>query len=139
MLRYLDLSLLFLSFPKSVLGCQIHGLNTASGTCTNRYRTQTHNGDKKLARKQWDCKDGDHCMPFCGRWIAEDYSPCVPTRQVLGRDRNFEFGRFSGHTVKSKDQWVQQKVEEAFDRSESVKGHFYKNDDCRDAFERSVC
>mmetsp|Transcript_4478 Transcript_4478/g.6830 ORF Transcript_4478/g.6830 Transcript_4478/m.6830 type:complete len:192 (+) Transcript_4478:1687-2262(+) len=78
-------------------------------------------------------------MPFCGRWIAEDYLPCIPTRQVLGRDRNFEFGRFNDHTVLRKDQWVQQKVEAIFDRSESVKGYFYKNDDCRDALERYFC
>ena len=59
----------------------------------------------------------DHCMPFCGDFILQEtrddeyhfpgYVPCVPRDQKLPIDRNFPEGRFSKHTAKSKDAWVE--------------------------------
>ena len=50
-------------------------------------------------------------MPFCGRYIASYYPPCVPDPGVaLYRDQNFPNGRFQDHTTRAKDRWVEEQA-----------------------------
>ena len=49
-------------------------------------------------------------MPFCGKYIANYYPPCVPAPAALAPDDNFPEGRFHNHTTKTKDRWVEQTV-----------------------------
>jgi len=56
-------------------------------------------------------------MPYCGNFLFQEvrneednfpgYVPCVPRDQSLPVDRNFPQGRFTKHTAKSKDAWVE--------------------------------
>ena len=93
--------------------------------CTYRYLSSTYKqstrGDLEayeVARQQWanstdgPCKDGegDHCMPFCGKYIANYYPPCVPVPAALEEDINFPHGRHHNHTTRTKDRWVEEKV-----------------------------
>ena len=110
--------------------CKIQG-EKHSGVCLYDYIDGSN--------RNWDCQDNDRCMPFCGRYIANFYPPCVPSRQFLERDRNFPEGRFTNHTTLDKDRWIEQKVKEIFELSERRKGYFFKDEDCRLAFERYMC
>ena len=58
-------------------------------------------------------------MPFCGRWIASYYKPCVPSRPTeawAAADGNFPAGRLIGRvddgpedvtSIRNKDKWVE--------------------------------
>lgn len=116
-----------LAYP--VYSCKIHG--TESGVCTYRYLPSTYNGSDleklKIANQNWanntdgPCKDGeaDHCMPFCGRYIASYYPPCVPKSTM------------------AKDRWVEEQVtsiiENRIDAEKSKQGkkRFFKNKACQ--------
>jgi len=139
--------------------CKIHG--TESGICTNMYLPSTYKNDDRsdleaitMANINWanntdgPCRDGDgdHCMPFCGRYIANYYPPCVPNSKVaLERDQNFPNGRFQQHTTRSKDRWVEEQVtsiiQERIDleKQKLSKKRFYKNQACQDAYKRYFC
>jgi hypothetical protein len=99
-----------------------------------------------MANQNWanetdgPCKDGeaDHCMPFCGRYIASYYPPCVPNPGVaLERDQNFPNGRFQDHTTRAKDRWVEEQVmyiienRVEMERKKESKKRFYKNKSCQ--------
>jgi len=156
----------------AVKGCEIHG--TDSGVCTYRYLPETYinatTKEKKarqIALTNWandtdgPCKngEGDHCMPFCGRYIAAYYPVCTPTPNALERDQNFPNGRFQDHNTRSKDRWVEEQVTSIIDnriaietnrtarrlgvdeygRKGTTKIRFHKNKDCRDAYTRYMC
>ena len=157
------------SLSLSCLACQLHGSD--SGICTDRYLPATFGGgleDIEDAAKQWQngtdgpCKEGqaDHCMPFCGRWIASYYRPCIPAPMFLLKDQNFPEGRHGKHTVREKDRWVEETVTAIIDAriavesnitaqklgvdENGVKGRktavrFYGNPDCRHAYKRYFC
>lgn len=141
-------------FLQSIIACNIHGTN--SGICTNKYLPSTYaiDGDSlnleaiQKAKSEWQ-KD----MPYCGRWIASYYSPCVPSKpnkEWESSDINFEFGRLVKEksvtdvhvaSIQSKDKWVQDTVASTVQsriESEREKGsghyHFYQNKDCQEAF-----
>mmetsp|Transcript_16578 Transcript_16578/g.30996 ORF Transcript_16578/g.30996 Transcript_16578/m.30996 type:complete len:396 (+) Transcript_16578:145-1332(+) len=73
------------------------------------------------SKKTWEngtegaCGDGGgaDCLSFCGEKIFHYnnrfdsfYVPCVPRDQKLPKDRNYPEGRFQMHTVRAKDRWV---------------------------------
>ena len=116
--------------------CKING-DVGSGICYYDYLPAYNNGSRDLAEKRWNCNDDERCMPFCGKWIAEYYPPCIPSIQkIVKKDRNFPHGRFYEHSTFRKDQWVQRQVEQIFEESQRKQGYFYNNEDCRNAFER---
>ena len=95
-------------------------------------------------------------MPFCGRFIASYYSPCVPsnpTQEWLEPDANFPEGRLIStdsqediHSIRAKDKWVQDSVTSTISthvESEKIKGsshyHYFRNNDCQEAFARYSC
>ncbi|KAL3801115.1 hypothetical protein HJC23_002408 [Cyclotella cryptica] len=146
--------------PHFTTACNIHGTN--SGICTNKYHPSTYatNGDEldlnaiQQAKAQWMAD-----MPYCGRWIASYYFPCVPsspTNEWAHPDANFEFGRLTtgggdgtmtdASSVKTKDKWVEETVTNTIQsriEAERAKGkshyHFYQNKDCQEAFARYSC
>jgi hypothetical protein len=146
--------------PYFTMACNIHGTN--SGICTNNYHPSTYapNGDElnldaiQKAKTQWMAD-----MPYCGRWIASYYSPCVPsqpTSKWSARDANFEFGRLMrGNSdgtmtdvasIQTKDKWVEDTVTNTINtRIEMEKAlgnghhHFHQNKDCQEAYARYTC
>ncbi|KAL7473363.1 hypothetical protein ACHAXS_013812 [Conticribra weissflogii] len=153
------LSLLLVASTLKIFGtaCKIHG--TDSGVCTNKYLPSTYSLDKndekdlnaiQKAKDIWNAE-----IPFCGRWIASYYSPCVPSRPTsewMAVDANFPFGRLSSddnvdvYSVRNKDSWVEEMVTstvEARIEMEKQKGkrhyRFYKNKDCQEAYSRYFC
>ena len=137
--------LAFFFGQQSIFSCNIHGTN--SGICTNKYLPSTYGGDSlnleaiQKAKAEWQ-KD----MPYCGKWIASYYSPCVPSKpnqEWISPDANFEFGRLleDQSNIQAKDKWVQETVDSTIEsriESEREKGsnhyHFYQNKDCQEAF-----
>ena len=90
------------------------------------------------------CKEGEgsHCMPFCGRYIAHYYPPCVPNAGVaLNRDKNFPEGRYHGHNTREKDRWVEEQVTSiietqiGLEAKKKAKKRFYKNKTCQVCFD----
>ena len=141
----------------SALACNIHGTN--SGICTSKYHPSSYaiDGDElnleaiQRAKEQWQAD-----MPYCGRWIASYYNPCVParpTKEFQAPDINFEFGRLmTGEpatdvaSIQTKDKWVEDTVANTIAsriEREREKGsnhyHFYQNKDCQEAFARFSC
>ncbi len=145
------LLLFLLGSPSLVRSCKIQG--TESGVCTYRYLpsfyqdgTRTKREAIDMANLNWangtdgPCKDGegDHCMPFCGRYIAHYYPPCVPNAGVaLERDKNFPLGRFHRHNTREKDRWVEEQVTSIIEKQvdleakKKAKKRFYKNKTCQ--------
>mmetsp|Transcript_25809 Transcript_25809/g.53669 ORF Transcript_25809/g.53669 Transcript_25809/m.53669 type:complete len:432 (-) Transcript_25809:12-1307(-) len=74
------------------------------------------------------CQTGSdgHCLSYCGKYLFgfkpkesdtfpashNYYVPCVPRDQSLPKDRNFPQGRFQAHTVREKDRWIHDFVNE---------------------------
>lgn len=162
----------FLSISSVALACHIHG--TDSGLCSFRYMPSTYLNEtvnekkaREIARSQWangtegPCMngEGDHCMPFCGKYIAAYYPVCVPKSQAINGDHNFPNGRFKYHTIQSKDRWVERTVASTIEQRIAVetnktarklgvdehgqpgktKVRFYKNRDCQEAYKRYFC
>ncbi len=158
----------------TVDGCQIHGVD--SGVCTHRYLPETYeNGHmskreaRRMAQSMWanatdddesSCS-GEHCMPFCGRYIANYYPPCVPNNGAfeLKKDRNFPNGR-NQLTTAMKDRWVEVQVmaiiaeriaietnktarklgvDEYGTKGKRTRVRFHKNKACQKAYERYAC
>ncbi len=115
-----------------ILSCKIQG--TESGVCTYRYLPSTYlDGIRseleaiQLANQNWandtqgPCKhgEGDHCMPFCGKYIANYYPPCVP------------------ENTRAKDRWIEEQVATIIDnrieleKKKQTKRRFYKNRACQ--------
>ncbi len=131
--------------------CKIQG--TESGVCTYRYLPSTYQDGIRsnleaigMASQNWangtdgPCRDGqaDHCMPFCGRYIANYYPPCVPNNGVaLERDQNFPNGRFQDHTTRAKDRWIEEQATSIIEnriekeRRKQSERRFYKNKACQ--------
>ncbi len=150
------LLILIILHPYQINSCKIQG--TQSGVCTYRYLpsfyqdgTRTEREAIDLANLNWangtegPCKEGqgDHCMPFCGRYIAHYYPPCVPNEGVaLNRDQNFPNGRFLNYNTREKDRWVEEQVLGIIERQVELEGkkkakkRFYKNKTCQVIFVR---
>lgn len=123
---------------------------------------ETVKGDREPCEKG---NEAHYCMPFCGKYIANYYPPCVPLPlfkeddsshlnnqyyEITQKDHNFPNGRFHSHTIFEKDQWVEQSVKSIIrDRitqetnyskgAPKVPRRFYKNENCQLAFERYFC
>jgi len=149
--------------------CNIHG--TDSGICTNEYLPETYGeglAGMERSSKRWQhgtdgpCKygDADHCMPFCGKYIANYYPPCIPAPMSLPPDQNYPNGRYIKHTVRTKDKWIEETVmstiqrridietnetarklgvDEFGNKGETTAIRFYKNEDCQEAYTRYFC
>ena len=128
------LPLLYFVIP--IHSCKIHG--TESGVCSYRYLPSTYqNGIRSdleaitIANQNWAnetdgaCKNGEgaHCMPFCGRYIASYYPPCVPK------------------ATRDKDRWVEEQVTSIIERRiglekrKEAKKRFMKNKACQEVSE----
>jgi len=59
----------------------------------------------KKSKEKWEKE-----MPFCGEFIARYYRPCVPKPAYIGPDLNYPLGRFTNHTVREKDRWIEMTV-----------------------------
>ena len=120
------------SFFFITYSCKIHG--TESGVCSYRYLPSTYQDGIRsdleaieMSNKNWanktdgPCKNGeaDHCMPFCGRYIASYYPPCVPK------------------ATRDKDRWIEEQVtviiEKRLDleKRKEAKKRFLKNKACQ--------
>ena len=121
-----------LCFIIPIYCCKIHG--TESGVCSYRYLPSTYqDGFRsdleaiKIANQNWanktdgPCKNGEatHCMPFCGRYIASYYAPCVPK------------------AIREKDRWVEEQVTAIIEKRielenrKEAKKRFMKNKACQ--------
>lgn len=101
-------------------------------------------------------------MPFCGRYIANYYPPCVPNPGVatFEKDQNFPEGRNRRYTTRFKDRWVEEQVTGIIDgridvetnqsaknlgvdgygrKGSKAKIRFHKNKACQDAYKRYFC
>lgn len=95
------------------------------------------------------CQD----LPYCGRWIASYYSPCVPskpTEEWTAAGANFPDGRLISsddqvdiYSIRAKDAWVEQTVTNAIQaridlekQNGSSHYHYFRNKDCREAYAR---
>lgn len=120
-------------------GCELGGGAADSGFCTRRYRPETHGFGIEgvgLSNRQWQCRDEDHCMPYCGLYVASYYPVCVPSQRAIERDRNFPHGRHTNHTVLAKDMWVARTAEATIaSRPDSLGG----KEDCAEAYRRYMC
>ena len=132
--------------PRQVCSCYIHG--TDSGICT----------------EDLPVFDRGIMLPFCGTVVT--YSACVPnTLEGVGgsspvaKDRRFIDGRYSNHTAREKDEWVERTVKEMIkyrlglevndtllDKGEDEYGieggiepRFHRNADCRNAYKNYMC
>lgn len=136
----------FLKLPllEVVHACEIHGHDV--GECTKRYLPATYGEGLDAittANKQWmngtegECSEGqgDHCMPFCGVYLANYYPPCVPSSKSLPRDQNFLDGRHMNHTTRTKDRWIETTALETLRNDEFRR----KKRDCREAYKRYLC
>ena len=116
----------------SIYSCKIHGADF--GICTYRYLPSTYQDGVRnnleaieMANKNWandtegPCKYGeaDHCMPFCGRYIANYYPPCVSNES------------------RAKDRWVEEQVSSIIaerievEKTKTARKHFFKNKACQ--------
>ncbi len=122
---------------------------------------------KKLWRESCD-SDGPECMGYCGSSIflpasgksrENHYVPCVPRDQTLPPDLNFPEGRFTNHTVRTKDTWIRDfvkyyveeriKIEnnvenedngvDEYGRKGATAIRFSKIKDCEQAFKAYAC
>lgn len=157
MTSLLPLYLCFVFCVQLALTCDIHGTN--SGICTNEYHPSSYaiDGDEldvqaiQQAKIKWQSD-----MPYCGKYIANYYSPCVPSRpstEWASPDANFQFGRLmKGESktdvasVQTKDNWVRETVTSTIQGKielEREQGsnhyHFNQNKDCQEAFARYSC
>ncbi len=152
--------------------CQIQGSDT--GICTRQYLPETYGtglDGLRIAKRQWSnetvegpCSDeknmASHCMPFCGRYIANYYPPCIPFATYLEPDQNFPRGRHGSFTVLTKDKWVEETalkyISERIQKETNetakklgvdeygVKGkrtpiRFYRNSACQEAYKKFIC
>lgn len=95
------------------------------------------------------CQD----LPYCGRWIASYYSPCVPskpTEEWTAAGANFPDGRLISsddqvdiYSIRAKDAWVEQTVTTAIQaridlekQNGSSHYHYFRNKDCQEAYAR---
>jgi hypothetical protein len=146
----------FLTNTPAASSCRIHG--TDSGQCTVKYLPETYSthGNEhdleaiQIAKSHWMAD-----MPYCGRFIANYYSPCVPSKPTpewTSPDANFQYGRLTTEeqsdtaSILAKDQWVEATVSSTISQRiemERQKGSnhykFYKNKDCQEAFARYTC
>jgi hypothetical protein len=149
------LTLLLVVLTPSSFGCTIH--NTDSGICTNKYFPLSSQLDAISRAKTLWMAD----MPYCGRWIASYYSPCVPARPTVAwtaADANFPDGRLGGsssgsddgrvdvHSIRAKDAWIARAVTSAIqsridiEMQQGSKHHrYFQNDDCQEAYARYTC
>ena len=105
---------------QSTFGCRIH--NSDSGVCTKKYLPTSPELDAiEEAKTRWQAD-----LPYCGRFVASYYSPCVPSKPTdawIAPDANFPNGRLAAsgdsttadeeedvHSIRSKDAWVEQTV-----------------------------
>lgn len=119
-----------LAYP--VYSCKIQG--TDSGVCTYRYLPSTYQDGSQnaleaitKANRNWanatdgPCNNGeaDHCMPFCGKYIANYYPPCVPK------------------DTRKKDRWIEEQVASIIEKrielekKKQAKKRFLKNKACQ--------
>lgn len=119
-------------FLHSSFSCKIHG--TESGVCTYRYLPSTYQDGVRnelerieIANTHWangtkgPCENGeaDHCMPFCGKYIANYYPPCVPKE------------------TRAKDRWIEEQATAIInnrielEKQKQEKRRFYKNKACQ--------
>ena len=152
--------------------CKIQGSDT--GICTRQYLPETYGvglDGLRISKRQWSnetedgpCSDeknmASHCMPFCGRYIANYYAPCVPFATFLEPDQNFPRGRHGSFTVLTKDKWVEETalnyISERIQKETNetakklgvdehgVKGkrtpiRFYRNTACQEAYKKFIC
>ncbi|KAL9189140.1 hypothetical protein ACHAXT_011630 [Thalassiosira profunda] len=128
--------------------CVLHG--TDSGVCTSRYLPASTELESLEAAKDLWTQD----MPFCGRFIASYYKPCVPslpTKEWAAADANFPDGRIissdarvDAQMIRKKDSWVEESVTSAVQarvEAEKQRGsrHYRGNKDCEEAFARYQC
>ncbi len=149
------LAILLLAQSTFTLGCVIHG--TDSGVCTREYLPASSELSAiEEAKTKWMAD-----MPFCGRFVASYYSPCVPskpTKEWTTADANFPHGRIATssssnvesnvnvdvHSIRAKDAWVEQSVSSTIQgriESEKEQGtrHYFRNKDCQEAYSRYMC
>lgn len=132
-------------------GCQIHG--TESGVCTRRYLPLSSAlEDIERSRSLWE-RD----VPFCGRFVASYFRPCVPSGPAASwsaADKNFPEGRAVAAgddggvedvgLIREKDAWVERTVNDVVRSRIDQEGrqgskHYWKNDDCQEAYARYLC
>ena len=159
-LLLLVITLLLLTI-QSTFGCQIH--NSDSGVCTKKYLpTSTELDAIEEAKTRWQAD-----LPYCGRFVASYYSPCVPSKPTdawIAPDANFPNGRLAAsgqknvvigdvsggeedvHSIRSKDAWVKQTVTRTIQARvdlEKQQGsshyHYFRNKDCQEAYARYTC
>lgn len=148
MKRSLTLTLLVIHLTAST-PCTIH--NSDSGICTNKYLpTSTEINDIENAKTRWLAD-----MPYCGRWIASYYAPCVPSKPTpawLAADANFPDGRLTNDRgldidlIRNKDRWIEDTVTNTIQARiglEKEQGsshyHYFRNNDCQEAYARYTC
>ena len=155
LLMLLPLASVVVISTQQAVACKVHG--TDSGVCTTKYHPSSYSADEldldavQQAKVQWQAD-----MPYCGRWIASYYSPCVPSRPTKeweSSDVNFQFGRLMASetmidvaSIQTKDKWVEETVINTIQsriEREREQGsnhyHFYENKDCEEAFARYSC
>ena len=148
------LKLLLLSaIATAACGCYIH--NTDSGFCTRKYLPASSElADIESAKKRWTAD-----LPFCGRFIASYYAPCVPSLPIdewRSADINFPDGRLDSSStgglgadvdsIRNKDRWVEETVANSIEarieserRQGSQNYHYFRNKDCQEAYARYAC
>ena len=123
--------------------CVLHG--TDSGVCTSRYLpASTELESLEQSRELWN-----QDMPFCGRFIASYYKPCVPslpTNEWAAADANFPEGRIissdakvDAQMIRKKDRWVEDSVTNAVEARKQEGPRHYRGNDCQEAFARYQC
>ena len=147
---------------QSTFGCRIH--NSNSGVCTKKYLpTSTELDAIEEAKTRWQAD-----LPYCGRFVASYYSPCVPSKPTdawIAPDANFPNGRLAAsdqknvvgvigggdeeedvHSIRNKDAWVEQTVTRTIQARidlEKQQGsshyHYFRNKDCQEAYARYTC
>lgn len=128
--------------------------NTDSGVCTTKYLPASSSlEDIERARERWTAD-----LPFCGRYIASYYAPCVPGRPTdawTAPDPHFPEGRLADpdderddarYSVRSKDRWVERMVTGTIaariEREKELGSrhyHYFRNEDCQEAYARYAC
>lgn len=169
-MRWKKRTILFLTAAAPALSCKIQG--TDSGVCTDEYLPSTYGDDRTLsvqvAQKRWmngtdgPCRngEGDHCMPFCGKWIANYYAPCVPAPMSFAQSKGYPGGRHKKFSVREKDRWVEETVtnvianrikieinktamelgvNENGKKGKNTPIRFYNNPDCMEAYKKYFC
>ncbi|KAL7550820.1 hypothetical protein ACHAWF_014030 [Thalassiosira exigua] len=135
-----------IAFLGTASGCLLHG--SESGICTIKYLPGSSDLEAlENSKRVWEAE-----LPFCGRWIASYYSPCVPaqpTKEWVAADANFPEGRLTSgqediHSIRKKDKWVEQTVTNAIQARIDLEkrqgtSHYSRNRDCQEAFSRFSC